>query len=194
MSRLFGRGWRPCLAVAGSQLAMADETAVRAARGMLLGFDPDAMSGSGAIAFDLTSSTFFEHQLDRLPLRRALERARTFGAHKGFSIDIPFSVTVEYVLEHKLALAALGEGLLAKLVAPGPEIPGPIFALDVAPPAMSAEAWATVIHIIAKQSLSGSPGSATKRAVERLMRWRDAHLAVTAEASELVVTASGNRR
>jgi hypothetical protein len=189
------RSWlAPCLALAGGRLALPDEPSVRTARGMLLGFDPDAMSGSGAVALDLASPAFFERQLDRIPLRRALERARTFGPYKGFSIAIPFSVTVEYVLDHKLALAALGEGLLARLVAPGRGTPPPIFALDVAPPVMSAEAWEAVLHMVTEQSLSGSPGPATKHAVERLMQWRDAHLAVTADATALIFTVSGNRR
>jgi hypothetical protein len=189
------RSWlAPCLAAVGGPRALPDEPAVRAGRGMLLGFDPDARSGSGAVALDLTSSAFLERQLDRIPLRRALERSRTFGGHKGSSIAIPFSVTLEYVLEQKLALAALGEGLLARLVAPGAASAAPIFALDVAPPVMSAEAWATILHVLAQQSLAGSPGPATRRVVEHLMRWRDAHLAVTAEPTELVFTASGNRR
>jgi hypothetical protein len=195
------RSWlSPCLAMAGGQLAMIDETSVRAARGMLLGFDPGAMSGSGAVALDITSPAFFGRLLDRIPLRHTLERARTFGTYKGFAIDIPFSVTVEYVLDHKLALAALGEGLLARLVAPGaPGTPGasappPIFALDVAPPAMSAGAWETLVHLLAEQTRAGSPGPVTKRFVEHLLRWRDAHLAVTVQPTELVFTASGNRR
>jgi hypothetical protein len=70
----------------------------------------------------------------------------------------------------------------------------PIFALDVAPPAMSAEAWATVLQGLAQRSLPGSPGPAAKRAAERLLRWRAARVAVTAEASEIVLTASGDRR
>jgi hypothetical protein len=189
------RSWiLPCLAAVGGPLALPDEASVRTVRGMLLAFDPDALTGSGAVALDLTSSAFLSRQLDRIPLRRALERARTFGAYKGASIDIPFSVTLEYVLDQKLALAALGEGLLVKLVGPGAATPGPIFALDVAPPVMSAEAWATVFQVIVERSLGGSPGPAVRRAVDRMMRWHDAHLAVTAEPTELVLTASGNRR
>jgi len=192
------RSWlTPCLAMAGNRLEIADAAAIRTARGMLRSFDPDTAAGSGAIALDIASPTFLERQLDRIPLRRSLERARAFGPYKGFSIDIPFSVTVEYVLDQKIALAALGDGLLAKLVAPGsPRAtnPVPIVALDVMPSAMSVQAWEIVVHALAEQSLAGSPGPVTKRFVARLMRWRDAHLAVTAEPTELVFTASGNRR
>jgi hypothetical protein len=200
----------PCFTAAGSQLPSTDETSVRTVRGVLLGFDPDTTSGSGAVALDIGNPAFLERQLDRIPLRRTLERARTFGAHKGFSIDIPFSVTVEYVLEHDLAIAALGEGVIARLVdpqprpqprpalgpGPGPGRPAatPIFALDVAPPAMSAAAWEIVVNTVVERQLSGTPSPAAKRVAEHLMQWRDGHVAVTADATEIVLTASGARR
>jgi hypothetical protein len=186
----------PCLALAGGLPARLDETGVRTARAAVLGFDADAMSGTGAVAFDLTSAAFFERQLDRIPLRRAVERAQTFGAHRGRTISIPFSVTVDYVLEPRLAIAALGDGLLARLVAPGaPRAHGPpIFALDLAPPALSAAAWETMLNAIAAQQLSGAPSRAIKRVVEHLMHWRDVHLAVTAEPTALVLAVSGHRR
>jgi hypothetical protein len=185
----------PCLAAVGGRLASLDDGAIRAARGVLLGFDPDTTSGSGAIALDIASPAFLERQLDRIPLRGTLERARTFGTHKGFSIDIPFSVTIEYVLEHDLAIAALGEGIIARLVAPGPAgAAPPIFALDVAPPAMSAAAWEIVVNTVVERQLSGTPSPAAKRVAEHLMQWRDGHLAVTADATEIVITASGARR
>jgi hypothetical protein len=170
---------------------------VRTARAAVLGFDADAMSGTGAVAFDLASAAYFERQLDRIPLRRAVERAQTFGAHRGRSIAIPFSVTVDYVLEPRLAIAALGDGLLARLVAPGaPRTPSgpPIFALDLAPPALSAAAWETMLHAIAEQQVSGAPSRTIKRVVEQLMHWRDVRLAVTAEPTALVLAVSGHRR
>lgn len=184
----------PCLALAGGLPALLDETGIRTARAAVLGFDPDAMSGSGAVALDIASPSFFERQLDRIPLRRAVERARTFGAHRGASIAIPFSVTVEYVLEPTLAIAALGDGLLARLVGPARATPPPIFALDLEPAVLSAAAWEAVLHVLADQQLSGTPGPAIKRAVELLLRLRDAHVTVTAEPDAVVLTVSGNRR
>jgi hypothetical protein len=193
------RGWlAPCMAVVGTELELLDRTGVRTARAMLLGFEPDSMSGSGAIALDLTSTTFLERQLDRIPGRSMLARERRFGPYRGFSLSIPFSVTVDYVLDPKLAIAALGDGVLAGLVAPGAPAPAPIFAVDVAPPVLSARAWETVLHGLAERRLDGSPGSFAHRAAEHLMAWRDAHLAVTAGAGEdagaIVVSLSGDRR
>jgi hypothetical protein len=184
----------PCLALAGGALAALDETGIRAARGVVLGFDPAAMSGSGALAFDITSAAFFERQLDRIPLRRAIERTRTFGGHRGARISIPFSVTLEYILEPTLAIVGIGDGVIDKLVAPGPVGPAPIFALDVAPPAMSAESWEAVFHALAEQQLTGAPSSTIQRIVQHLLRWRAARLAVTAEPTALVVTVTGSRR
>jgi hypothetical protein len=183
----------PCLALAGVPAAMLDEIGVRAARAVLLGFDPDASSGSGAIALDLSDATFLRRQLDRIPLRRTIERARTFGTHKGYAIAIPFSVTIEYILEPTLAMVGLGEGVLARLAAPGSPAPPPILALDIKPPAMSADSWAAAIHALIAQGL-GRPGAISKRTAERLLLWREARIAVTAEASELVLTISATRR
>ncbi|HEY0484301.1 MAG TPA: hypothetical protein VGD37_42570 [Kofleriaceae bacterium] len=184
----------PCVAAAGGSFARVDETSVRAARAVLIGFDPDNFSGAGAIALDVSSPAFLERQLDRIPLRKALERPRTFGRYHGHTIEIPFSVTVEYVLDHQLAIAALGEGVLAQLVAPGPPQPPPIFAIDVAPPAISAAAWEAVIRGLTEGRLDGPEGALAHRAAEHLMAWRDAHLSVTAEAGDIVVSLSGSRR
>src|SRR6185295_7592867 len=86
------RSWlEPCLGMLGADVAALDATVARPA--------------------------FFAHQLDRIPLRGTLERARTFGGHKGYSLTIPFAATIEYVLEDRLVVAALGEGVVARLVA-----------------------------------------------------------------------------
>lgn len=191
------RPWiAPCLALAGNALAAFDASGVRTARGLLIDLDPDQLTGSGAIALDLASSTYLERQLDRIPLRRTLERSRNFGPYHGKSIDIPFSVTVEYVLERGVAFAALGEGLLAQIIGTGaPGAPGaPILALDLAPPKMSPHAWEAVLHVLGGHDLTGTPGPATQRAAARLMRWREGHLALTTTPTELVLTATGTRR
>ena len=80
------RAWlAPCLSALGAPGAL-DDTGIRAARALLVDFDPGALSGSGAIALDVTSTAFLERQLARIPLRKTLERARAFGPYRGFSI------------------------------------------------------------------------------------------------------------
>ncbi|TMQ21971.1 MAG: hypothetical protein E6J91_01880 [Deltaproteobacteria bacterium] len=192
------RAWlAPCLSALGAPGAL-DDTGIRAARALLVDFDPGALSGSGAIALDVTSTAFLERQLARIPLRKTLERARAFGPYRGFSIAIPFGPAIEYVLDPRsqIALAAVGEGLLAQLVAPAPGRAGvpPIFAIDLAPPAMSVDAWQAALHAITEQRLDGSPGPAARRIAAHLMAWRDGHLAVTAESGAIVLQVSGNRR
>jgi hypothetical protein len=190
----------PCLAALGAPVALADETGVRAARAMLVGFDPDAVSGTGAVALDLASTAYVERQLDRIPLRQTLERARTFGPYRGHAIALPLRFTIEYVLEHGLAIAALGDGLLARLVAPAAapgRTPLALASLDVAPPAMSAHAWEVLLDALAERlrtGANGAPSAVTRQVVAHLMGWRDGHFAVTAEGSDLVVTVSGDRR
>ncbi|TMQ08705.1 MAG: hypothetical protein E6J90_39595 [Deltaproteobacteria bacterium] len=166
------RAWlAPCLSALGAPGAL-DDTGIRAARALLVDFDPGALSGSGAIALDVTSTAFLERQLARIPLRKVLD---------------PRS---------QIALAAVGEGLLAQLVAPAPGRAGvpPIFAIDLAPPAMSVDAWQAALHAITEQRLDGSPGPAARRIAAHLMAWRDGHLAVTAESGAIVLQVSGNRR
>lgn len=191
----------PCLALAGVPVTQLDQTGVRAARGVLLTFDPDALSGSGAVALDVASPAYFEQQLDRIPLRKHLEHETRFGPYRGATIDIPFGPTIEYALDggpgrgHGVALAALGEGLLARLVAPAAHpAPTPIAEIAVTPPAMSAQAWAAVFELLDGEKPGGSPDRALQLVIAHLRAWRDGRLTVSAEGSEIVITASGNRR
>jgi hypothetical protein len=184
----------PCLAGFGGDAAAITATGIRSARGLVLEFDPDGPSGSGALAFDLAHAGYVRNQLDRIPLRSALERARTFGADKGFSIALPFAPTIDYVLDDRRAIAALGDGVLARVVAPGALGPAPVFALDLAPPVLSQNAWAALIQLALEGELASSPGPVATRMAEHLMRWRDGHLAIALEPGELVFTASGDRR
>ena len=188
------RAWlAPCLATAGVELGAITETGVRAARGLLLEFNPEGPTAAGALALDLTRAAYFERQLDQIPLRRALERPRTFAGTRGVSLAIPFAATVDYVLDDHRALAAVGDGVLARVLAPGAAAAPPIFALDVAPPAMAPRAWVGLLGTVVSQ-LAGGSGLQVERIVDRMMRWRSAHLAATAERGELVITATGERR
>lgn len=183
----------PCLKTFGVDPAPFDELAVRAGRGVLLDFNASELSGSGAIALDLASPTYISRQLDRIPLRKTLERRRSFNGHSGATIDIPFSVTVEYVLEPALFVAGLGEGVVAQLFAPGPAKQPPLFAIDVAPPALSSEAWANLMHILVAREVGGAPGPHARRLAERLRAWSGLHLAVSQGDHAIALTASAER-
>jgi hypothetical protein len=181
------RAWlQPCLSAIDEDLSELDRYGVRSGRAVLQTFNPDDKSGAGAIAFDLAHKQYFTSQLDNIPLRSTLERNRTFGPHKGHSIAVPFVATLDYVLTDNLALAGVGDGLLAKVVGAGKTVPGPIAAIDILPPAMSPEAWKTVLGVIDRRN--------AEPVVERLMRWREGHIAVTIEGASLLVAATGVRR
>jgi hypothetical protein len=211
------RSWlSPCLALARDPLAAAGDIGVRAARVMVTSFDIDAQTGAGAIALDVSSTAFFERQLDRIPLRSLVERSRTFGPYRGHAIAIPTKPPIEYVIDRGLVLGALGDGLLARLVAPAPApasapassgngaapgtspvtapVTAPVIAIDVAPPAMSVASWQGILHVLVEHRLDGSPSPSIRRAASLLMSWRDARLAITAEGSEIVLRLSGSRR
>lgn len=181
------RTWiRPCAASIDEDLAFLDRYGVRSARAALVSLDPDEKSGSGVVAMDLFHKKFFAARLDDVPARSLIERSRTFGPHRGHSIAVPFVATVDYVLTDALALGAVGDGLLAKVVGSGATVRGPVAAIDIAPPGLSAEAWRFVI--------GGLGIGHTDRIVERLLRWRDGHASLTVQGTSLVLSASGNRR
>jgi hypothetical protein len=181
------RAWvQPCLSAMHEDLSWLDRYGVRSGRAVLLSFDPDDKSGSGAVALDLAHKKFFASQLDDVPMRSTLERSRKFGPHAGHSLSIPFVASVDYVLTDTLAFAAVGDGLLAKIVGGGGGARGPLAAIDIIPAAMSVDAWKTIFGAIDRRNAAVF--------VERLMRWRDGHVAVTIEGSSLVVSAAGTRR
>jgi hypothetical protein len=124
---------------------------VRAGRAMLQTIDIAKPSGTGAIALDLERKDAVASLLDRIPMRSTLESNRTFGGHAGHHIDIPFTATVDYVLEDHLALAAVGDGLLDRITAAPPDgappVP-PLFAVDVWPSKLPHEAWQAVAQLV----------------------------------------------
>jgi hypothetical protein len=184
------RGWlAPCAKAIGEDLGWLDKYGVRAARAMILSFDPGEKSGSGAVAIDLAHKTWFAARLDDLPggsLRSTLERDRNYGPLAGHSLSIPFGPTIDYVLGDRVAFVAVGDHLLADLVGSGKGAPGPLAAIDVLPPAMDGGAWEWILEKVV--------GWRAKSFVQRLMRWHDGHIAVTVSGASIVVAASGTRR
>lgn len=181
------RAWiTPCAAAIDEDLSFLDRYGVRSARAALVALDADKKEGSGVVALDLAHKRYFAARLDDVPARSLIERSRTFGPHKGHSLAVPFVASIDYVLTDTLALGAVGDGLLARVVGTGATVRGPIAAVDVAPPALSADTWKTVISAL-------DIGRAD-RIVERLLRWHDGHASLSVQGTSLVLSASGNRR
>ncbi len=174
----------PCARALGEDPAPFDRYGVRAARALLATFDPGEPMGTGVVALDLSSTQFVKSMLDRIPLRTRIESSKRFGPYAGHSLSIPFGPTVEYVLTDSLALGAVGEGMLARVVSGRPGTGAPqVFAFDAHPPALSREAWAWLFDA------AGLPMSG----VDRLQRWRALHAGASLDGTRLVIEVTGER-
>ncbi len=177
---------RPCLAVLEEDVSELDRYGVRAGRAVLRRFEPDDKRADGAVSLELVHSRYLRSQLDQIPLRSSLERSRTFGPHKGFVLSIPFVTSFEYVLTDTLALAGMGDGMLATLVGRGETRKGPLFELAISPHVMSAESWEALLGLVADRDAG--------KLVERLLRWREGRVRASLSGSSLVLSVSGTRR
>jgi hypothetical protein len=179
----------PCLRAARiDELdSFLDKVGVRSARAVVQSLDLDAMTGTGVVSLDLVKPTFLAKYLDKIPMRSALEKDRSFGPYAGHSVAIPFVGTIDFVLTDKVAFAGTGDGLLASAIGSGPGTGGPVFALDVSPPGLSAETWTTLFS----QLPTGRPA---KSMIERFLQWQDGHVAMVVDGDQLVFEAAGNRR
>jgi hypothetical protein len=184
------RAWaQPCLTTVADRdvrngLDALDRFGIRAARAFVQRLDLDDKSGAGVVSLDLVHKRYLASLLDQVPMRDTLERNKKFGPLAGHTIAIPFMFSFDYVLNDKLAYAAMGDGLLASTVGAGKATPGPIAAIDLFPPAMPVATWKDLAE------LADVPESF----VDRLLRWREAHVSLAIEGSSLVLAASGTRR
>lgn len=178
-----GQWLQPCL---GENVA-ADLApyGVRTLRAFVQSLDPDDKEGVGAIAADLTSKRFIDAQLDQVPMRSRLERGRQFGIYKGKHLSVPFVATVDYVLDDKIFIAAMGDGVLAKLGTGTPER-APIATVDVIPSGMPVSTWAWLFEQI------GAPNP--KRFAQRLQGWQQLHVGARHDGNALLIEAVGTRR
>jgi hypothetical protein len=168
-------------------VSMLDQYGVRTARAFVHTLDPDEKEGTGAIALDLTNATFIRSQLDQIPRRSMFESSRTFGAYKGTHISVPFVGSGDYVVDDHIAIAAMGDGLLAKIgTGTPPAGQPPVLAIDLRPPGLPVGVWAFLLA----QMDAPNP----ERFAQRLMTWNDLHLGAQLDHGSLVIEASGTRR
>ncbi|MFN0253501.1 MAG: hypothetical protein ACKV2T_41920 [Kofleriaceae bacterium] len=184
------RAWaQPCLTTVADRdvrdgLDTLDRFGIRAGRAFIQRIDLEDKSGAGVVSLDLVHKRHLASLLDEVPMRDTLERGKKFGPLAGHTIAIPFMFSFDYVLTDKLGYVAMGDGLLASTVGGGKTTPGPIAAVDLFPPAISAETWKDLFE------LADLPESF----VDRLLRWREAHVSLAIEGTSLVLAASGTRR
>jgi hypothetical protein len=174
----------PCTTTFGASFGELRAYGVRAGRAAVLSLDPDEAAGTGAVALDLADRRYMAKQLDQIPMRSHVESDRRFGPHAGHHVAIPFFVAFDYVLEDHLMLAAMGDGLLDRVVAAMPQPPAPLVAIDVMPAKMSVKAWE---WLLARMDAPRPKGFA-----EHLQHWRDAHVTLGIDHDALVLEATGN--
>lgn len=179
------RAWaQPCLASLHENLAVLDRYGVRAGRGIVQRIDLDDKSGAGVVSLDLVHARYFTNLLDDIPMRSSVERDKKFGPIAGHTIAIPFVATVDYVLDDKQAFVAMGDGLLGRVIGSGKSTPGPIAAIDLFPPMLTLDTWKGLLE------MADLPESLA----ERLLRWREGHISIAIDGTNLVLAASGTRR
>ena len=178
----------PCFQRESRHIAnLIDQFGVRTARGLVQQFDPDDKSGVGAVSLDLTHNRFIAEQLDQVPMRSRLEKNATYGQYKGKHLSVPFVATVDYVLQDKLFIGAMGDGLLAKLGSGTPASTAPpIASVDVLPAGLKQDVWQWLFEQIDAPS--------PKRLAQRLQNWQSLHIGVRLDGTSLLIEAAGTRR
>ena len=180
-------GWlAPCAGVldARRELAELRDTGVLSARAFVQSLDLASTSGVGAVSLDLSSTKQVVGLLDEIPLRSTLERDRTWSGVAGHHLGIPFGPTIDYVLDEHRALAAMGDGVIDAVLAPGRGQPTPLFQLDVTPSGLPRKVWEMLFHRF----------DLPQKMLGVFTSWHDGHLALTLDGTALVFEARGNRR
>jgi hypothetical protein len=177
---------QPCMHAGPNLTAVVDEFGVRSARGFVHTLDPDDKSGTGAVAVDLTHGRYFSSLLGQIPMRSKFERNRNFGAYKGKHLSVPFVATVDYVLDDRVFMIAMGDGMLERATAGGAPAAPPVFAFDVLPQGLPAGVWEWLFT----EAELPTP----KLLVQRLQQWSEIHIGAHLDRETLVIEAQGNRR
>jgi hypothetical protein len=166
---------------------LLDHYGLRTARALVHSLNPDDRSGRGAIALDLFDRRFFASLLDEVPMRSKFEKSRTYGAYQGKHLSVPFVATADYVLDDRVFLAAMGDGLLQQIGtgAPATGTP-PVLAIDLIPSGLPVDIWQWLFEQIDMPS--------PKRLAQRLQSWADLHLGARIDGSMVLVDAVGTRR
>jgi hypothetical protein len=176
----------PCFKAADVDIAGFAELGVRAARAVVETFTPEPPSGTGAVSLDLTSRTHVAKLLDEIP-SVALKSDRAFGPYKGVHVSLPLIASLDYVLDDRVAIAAMGDGLLDQLVVGPPPSNVPIFAFDIRPPGLSEATWRFMFDALFGKHTA-------ELMTKQLEKWREGHISLAIDQDALVLDASGNRR
>ncbi len=143
-----GLAWfEPCAkALDLDELADLRKFQVRALRAALETFSDG--TPTGVLAADLSGSKtiadLLAEQLDRVPalVRSLVDRRKRFGTYSGHELSIPTVPKVDYVLTDAIAIFAIGDGLIERVIATSPQASAPPAAsLVIQPRKLSPAGW-----------------------------------------------------
>jgi hypothetical protein len=177
--------FRPC---DDEPARMVDMVGLRAVRGFLTRLDVDTLDGQGAIAAEITHRTYIDRMID-FTGRSMFEKKKKFGPLDGVRLEAPMFPPVDYVLTNDRALAALGDGVLAKVVGDGGSAPGVLAAIDVRPPALDDKTWDVILERFAGISREGYRAET----IRRLKRWKRGTIELVLDGDLLHLHARGER-
>ncbi len=185
-------GWlNPCFAGTDDRgpdlVSTVDQYGFRTVRAIVHSLNPDDRNGRGVVALDLSHKRFLAGMLDEVPMRSKFEKNQTYGVYQGKHLSVPFVATADYVLDDRVFLAAMGDGMLrqAGTGAPPAGVPA-VLAIDLIPAGLPVDIWQWLFEQIDLP--------APKRLAQRLQSWSDLHLGARIDGSMLVVDAVGTRR
>lgn len=176
----------PCVRVATSDpdpFSGMKQFGVRTARAIVLSVDPGDKSGAGAVAMDLASGAFLQGYVDKAS---HFASDKTFGPYRGHHVSIPFVAKLDYVFDDKLAIAAMGDGVMDRVAAGAPRGVPPMFSVSVVPDGMPQDAWVWLLDQIDAPS--------PKHLVERFQSWAELHATAALDGSTLVVEVAGTHK
>ncbi len=142
-----GLAWlAPCASALDIELSDLRRFQVRTLRAALETFSDGKPTGvlSADLAGQKAIADMLAEELDRIPsfLRSRLDHAKRFGTYSGHELSIPTEPTVDYVLTDTLAIFAIGDGLIDRVVATSPQVSRPVAAsIVIQPRKLSPAAW-----------------------------------------------------
>jgi hypothetical protein len=171
-----------------SPIRFVDMVGLRGIRGFITRLDVDTLEGQGAVAAEISNRAFIDKQLD-ITGRSMFEKKKKFGPLDGVHLEAPMFPAIDYILTSDRAMAALGDGVLAKLVGDGGTAPGVLAALDVRPSGLDDRTWDVALERLAGVSREG----ARANTIRRLKRWKRGTIELTLDGDLLHLHARGER-
>jgi hypothetical protein len=166
-----------------------DEAGVRTAHVALHQFD-DGLPSRGAFYADLSSDKMLSAAISDIPGIDTFSKRRKVGSAQVVDVSVPFFISLTYHLSTNLAVAAIGDGIVEKLLAPGNPRAGALFHLSLRPNDIPVETWDMFLEYV----LEVKRPEARQRTITRVRTWQTADIDATIDGSRIVITAAGARR